>query len=342
MKLTGFLMLRMTWNIKPYSPQCILPECVSRKWFIFIMMIFPAQTCRFMSGIPRTGWTVIPFCLKETLHFLRNTGSGKADQKGILFPNQFTGRYLTVSTLEQVIRRSASAAGLSGVTPSLPPSQFCHPHLWAGEWNSGIFRHWLGHRDPKSTEVYLHVGNKSIMGIRGPFLTERMVQPMDKPTVQDIFHRFYPAYLDQYSRFPVRAKVAHNIIRLPKTGYPMGANVCMWGLWLRTRFIANSCVTVAAQCVRLFRKKCGWMHAERMSLMVLISIWFLLCILHTWGSEMNFHPTFIPHILLGRTGFNNCSGRTMVKILFFPSGSSPKCSLGENIWRELKRLWEEG
>ncbi len=27
----------------------------------------------------------------------------------------------------------------------------------------------LGHRDPKSTEVYLHVGNKTIMGIRSPF-----------------------------------------------------------------------------------------------------------------------------------------------------------------------------
>lgn len=41
----------------------------------------------------------------------------KGRPKGILFPNQFTGQYLTVSTLEQVIRRSASAAGLSGVTP---------------------------------------------------------------------------------------------------------------------------------------------------------------------------------------------------------------------------------
>ena len=27
----------------------------------------------------------------------------------------------------------------------------------------------LGHRDPKSTEVYLHVSNKTIMGIRSPF-----------------------------------------------------------------------------------------------------------------------------------------------------------------------------
>ena len=41
----------------------------------------------------------------------------KGRPKGILFPNQFTGQYLTVSTLEQVIRRSAAAVGLSGVTP---------------------------------------------------------------------------------------------------------------------------------------------------------------------------------------------------------------------------------
>ena len=27
----------------------------------------------------------------------------------------------------------------------------------------------LGHRDPKSTEVYLHISNKFLMGIRSPF-----------------------------------------------------------------------------------------------------------------------------------------------------------------------------
>ena len=56
-------------------------------------------------------------------------------------------------------------------------------------------------------------------------LTERMVQPMDKPTVQDIFHRFYPAYLDQYSPSPVQAKVAHNIMNCKTGAY--GANVCV-------------------------------------------------------------------------------------------------------------------
>ena len=33
--------------------------------------------------------------------------------------------------------------------------------------------------------------------------------------------------------------------------------------------------TVAVPCVRLFRRKCGWMLAERMCLMPLISIWCL-------------------------------------------------------------------
>ena len=36
---------------------------------------------------------------------------------GILFPNKFTGDYLSISSVEQAIRRSAMAAGLSGVTP---------------------------------------------------------------------------------------------------------------------------------------------------------------------------------------------------------------------------------
>lgn len=95
---------------------------------------------------------------------------------------------------------------------------------------------------------------------------------MDKPTVQDIFHRFYPAYLDQYSPSPVQAKVAHNIMNCKTGAY--GANVCVCEDCGFVQIHYIPAVTVAAQCVRLFRKKCGWMHAERMSLMLLISIWF--------------------------------------------------------------------
>ena len=46
---------------------------------------------------------------------------------------------------------------------------------------------------------------------------------MEKPTVQDIFHRFYPDYLDKYSPSPQQEKVA-NCINNCKTG-AYGANV---------------------------------------------------------------------------------------------------------------------
>ena len=92
----------------------------------------------------------------------------KGRPRGVLFPTQFTGQYLTVSTLEQVIRRSAAAAGLSGVTPHCLRHSFA-THLMEQGVEQRNIQALLGHRDPKSTEVYLHVSNKSLMGIRSPF-----------------------------------------------------------------------------------------------------------------------------------------------------------------------------
>ena len=88
--------------------------------------------------------------------------------RNILFPNKFTGEYLTVSSVEQVLRRSASAAGLSSVTPHCLRHSFA-THLMEQGVEQRKIQSLLGHRDPKSTEVYLHVSNKSLMGIRSPF-----------------------------------------------------------------------------------------------------------------------------------------------------------------------------
>ena len=89
--------------------------------------------------------------------------------RDILFPNKFTGGYLTVSTLEQVMRRCVRKAGLpAGATPHSLRHSFA-THLMEAGVDARTIQTLLGHRDPKSTEVYLHVSNKSIMGIHSPF-----------------------------------------------------------------------------------------------------------------------------------------------------------------------------
>ena len=50
---------------------------------------------------------------KRCLDLLTRYWFEKGRPRGILFPNKFTGGYLTVSTLEQVMRRAVSDAGLS-------------------------------------------------------------------------------------------------------------------------------------------------------------------------------------------------------------------------------------
>ena len=93
----------------------------------------------------------------------------KGRPRGILFPNRFTGDYLTVSSVEQTMRRSVAAAGLPvKATPHSLRHSFATHLMEAGVEQRNI-QSLLGHRDPKSTEIYLHVSNKTIMGIRSPF-----------------------------------------------------------------------------------------------------------------------------------------------------------------------------
>lgn len=106
---------------------------------------------------------------KRNLDLLTEYWFRKGRPKGILFPNKFTGQYLTVGTLEQVMRRSAAEAELpQGVSPHSLRHSFASHLMEAGVEQRHI-QALLGHRDPKSTEVYLHVSNKTIMGIRNPF-----------------------------------------------------------------------------------------------------------------------------------------------------------------------------
>lgn len=106
---------------------------------------------------------------KRCLDILTQYWFAKGRPRGILFPNKFTGNYLTVSTLEQVMRRAVSNAELSvKATPHSLRHSFA-THLMEQGVDRQHIQALLGHRDPKSTEIYLHVSNKSLMGIRSPF-----------------------------------------------------------------------------------------------------------------------------------------------------------------------------
>ena len=62
---------------------------------------------------------------------------------------------------------------------------------------------------------------------------------MDKPTVQDIFLRFYPGYLEKYSPSPVQSKVANCIINCKTGAY--GANISICEDCGHTQIHYNSC-----------------------------------------------------------------------------------------------------
>lgn len=110
---------------------------------------------------------------QRNLEILTQYWFEKGRPRGILFPNKFTGNYLTVSTLEQVMRRAVSDAGiLTKATPHSLRHSFA-THLMEKGVEQRNIQALLGHRDPKSTEVYLHVSNKSLMGILSPFDSER-------------------------------------------------------------------------------------------------------------------------------------------------------------------------
>lgn len=89
--------------------------------------------------------------------------------RGILFPSSWTGDYLARDSVIEFFRKSAKKAGIQK-----PVSTHCLRHSFASHlFEAGCDMKYiqalLGHRDPKSTEIYLHISNKTLLGIRSPF-----------------------------------------------------------------------------------------------------------------------------------------------------------------------------
>ena len=156
---------------------------------------------------------------------------------------------------------------------------------------------------------------------------------MIKPTVQDIFDRFFPAFLEQYSPSAIQLKTAHNIINCKTGAY--GSNISICEDCGQIHIHHNSCRNRCCPMCQAIPKEI-WMDSRREDVLdapyfhlvftvpdilnpIILSNQALLydalyhaasatindltadskylgakvgyiCILHTWGSEMNFHP----------------------------------------------------
>ena len=204
---------------------------------------------------------------------------------------------------------------------------------------------------------------------------------MNKPTVQDIFLRFYPAYLEKYSPSPEQAKVSRNIINCKTGAY--GANVSICEDCGTVQIHYNSCRNRCCPMCQAVPKEM-WMDARREDVLdapyfhLVFTVPDLLnpviysnqkqlydtlyhaasatiselaadpkhlgasvgyiCILHTWGSEMNFHP-HIHTILLGGGLTPKNEWKDNGTEFFLPIQVISKVFRGKYM-EELKNLWE--
>lgn len=74
---------------------------------------------------------------------------------------------LKVSGVEIMLRKIGHAAGLGEVSPHMLRHSFAS-HMVEQDVSTEMIQAMLGHRSPASTNLYIHVSNKSLMGIKSP------------------------------------------------------------------------------------------------------------------------------------------------------------------------------
>ena len=88
---------------------------------------------------------------------------------GILFPSSWSGDYLVKDGVIQFFRKSAKRAGIQKHVSTHCLRHSFASHLFEAGCDVKYIQALLGHRDPRSTEIYLHVSNKTLLGIKSPF-----------------------------------------------------------------------------------------------------------------------------------------------------------------------------
>ena len=91
--------------------------------------------------------------------------------RGVLFPSIRTRSYLNIAAVERMFQKNLKRTSISKrVTPHSLRHSFA-THLMEEGVDLRYIQALLGHRDPKSTILYLHISSKSMIGIRSPLDT---------------------------------------------------------------------------------------------------------------------------------------------------------------------------
>ena len=86
-------------------------------------------------------------------------------------PVQELGKRISLGRphLNQFFKKSAKLAGITRRVSSHACRHSFASHLFESGTDIKYIQSLLGHVDPRSTDVYLHVSNKTLLGIRSPF-----------------------------------------------------------------------------------------------------------------------------------------------------------------------------
>lgn len=203
---------------------------------------------------------------------------------------------------------------------------------------------------------------------------------MSDVTIQDIFYRFYPRYLERYTPSTVQSKTATSIMNCKTGAYGINVDACEDCGCIQVHY--NSCRNrCCPMCQALPKEK--WMDLRRED--VLDAPYFhvvftvpdelnpliysnqkllydalyhaasetleelsmdskhlgakigYICILHTWGSELNYHPHIHTIVLGGGLDAKN-QWKDKGDSFFLPIQVISKMFRGKYM-EELKKLW---
>lgn len=87
----------------------------------------------------------------------------------ILFPSSWSGSYLDVSSVNQFFKASAKKAGITRKVSSHSCRHSFASHLYEDGTDIRYIQALLGHIDLRSTEIYVHVSNKRLLGVHSPY-----------------------------------------------------------------------------------------------------------------------------------------------------------------------------